>query len=240
MVGLMFPFGWQSLVAAQVTPAQESSYDLRIHVMPERHSMEVHGTWKLPDAHAHLAQDSAQEAIELAKSTENRRLLAYAYIWQGLTHRNRFFNDLESGRLSYDQAVTMSKGVHAEGAWDDLRTLNARVLRAAGVTPILRTWSQGSVGDKTFQQITEEFAELIIPKVWEREGRKISRVATRLSISPKRFGAPRIVPGGESRPSSKTGASVSAVTTIRRYCCVGHRLLVALHGAPDESHRSLG
>jgi hypothetical protein len=40
------------------------------------------------------------------------------------------------------------------------------------------------VGDKTFQQITEEFAELIIPKVWEREGRKISRVTTRLSISP--------------------------------------------------------
>jgi hypothetical protein len=42
------------------------------------------------------------------------------------------------------------------------------------------------VGDKTFQQITEEFAELVIPKVWEREGRKISRVAARLSISPKK------------------------------------------------------
>jgi tetratricopeptide (TPR) repeat protein len=139
-----------------------------------------------PDAHAHLAQDFAQEAIELAKHTENRRLLAYAYIWQGLTHSNRFFNDLESARLCYDQAVNMSKGVHAEGAWDDLKTLNARVLRAASVNPTLRAWSQGSVGDKTFQQITEEFAELIIPKVWEREGRKISRVATRLSISPKK------------------------------------------------------
>jgi DNA-binding NtrC family response regulator len=34
--------------------------------------------------------------------------------------------------------------------------------------------------------MTEEFAELIIPKVWEREGRKISRVAARLSISPKK------------------------------------------------------
>ena len=40
------------------------------------------------------------------------------------------------------------------------------------MNPILRAWSQGSVGDKTFQQISEEFAELIIPKVWEREGRK--------------------------------------------------------------------
>jgi hypothetical protein len=41
------------------------------------------------------------------------------------------------------------------------------------VNPVLRAWSQGSLGDKTFQQITEEFAELIIPKVWEREERKV-------------------------------------------------------------------
>ena len=139
-----------------------------------------------PGSHAHLALDFAHEAIELAKHTENRRLLAYAHIWQGLTYSNRFFNDLESARLSHDQAVALSKGVHAEGAWDDLQTLNTRVLRAGNVNPTLRAWSQGSVGDKTFQQITEEFAELIIPKVWEREGRKISRVATRLSISPKK------------------------------------------------------
>lgn len=139
-----------------------------------------------PDAHAHLAQDYAREAIELAKHTENRRLLAYAHIWQGLTYSNRFFNDLESARGCHDQAVAMSQGVHVEGAWEDLKTLNARVLRAGSVNPILRAWSQGSVGDKTFQQITEEFAELIIPKIWEREGRKISRVATRLSISPKK------------------------------------------------------
>src|SRR5215469_12260719 len=139
-----------------------------------------------PGGHAHLAQDFAQEAVELAKHTENRRLLAYAHIWQGLTYSNRFFNDLESARLCHDQAVALSKGVHVEGAWDDLQTLNARVLRAGSVNPTLRAWSQGSVGDKTFQQITEEFAELVIPKVWEREGRKISRVATRLSMSPKK------------------------------------------------------
>jgi hypothetical protein len=42
------------------------------------------------------------------------------------------------------------------------------------------------LADKTFQQISEEFAELVVPRVWEREGRNISRVATRLSISPKK------------------------------------------------------
>jgi DNA-binding NtrC family response regulator len=50
----------------------------------------------------------------------------------------------------------------------------------------LRSWSQGSVEEKSFQQILEEFTELIIPKIWENEGRKISRVADRLSISPKK------------------------------------------------------
>lgn len=154
-----------------------------------------------PGSHARLAQDFAQEAIELAKHTENRRLLAYAQIWHGLTYSNRFLNDLESARVCYEQAVTLSKGVHAEGAWDDLQTLKTRVLRSGSVNPRLRAWSQGSVGDKTFQQITEEFAELIIPKVWEREGRKISRVATRLSISPKKV---RRILGrvGQRKPSS--------------------------------------
>ena len=139
-----------------------------------------------PGSHARLAQDCAQEAIELARQTENRRLLAHAFIWQGLTHCNRFFDDSESARRCYDQALTLSKGVHVETAWDDLQTLKARALRGGSVNPTLRAWSQGSVGDKTFQQITEEFAELIIPKVWEREGRKVSRVAARLSVSPKK------------------------------------------------------
>jgi hypothetical protein len=115
----------------------------------------------------------------LAKHTQNRRLLAYAYIWQGLTYCNRFFDDPGAGRSCYDQAVTLSKADQTDSSWADLQTLKAKVLRGGSVNPTLRAWSQGSVGDKTFQQITEEFAALIIPKVWEREGRKISRVAAK-------------------------------------------------------------
>jgi tetratricopeptide (TPR) repeat protein len=139
-----------------------------------------------PGNHARLAQDCAQEAIELAKHTQDRRLLASAYVWQGLTYCNRFLDDPESARRCYDQANILSKGDRVDSTWEDLQTLKAKVLRGGSVNPTLRAWSQGSVGDKTFQQITEEFAEMIIPKVWEREGRKISRVATRLSVSPKK------------------------------------------------------
>jgi tetratricopeptide (TPR) repeat protein len=139
-----------------------------------------------PGNHARLAQDCAHEAIELAKRTQNRRLLAHIQVWQGLTYCNRFFDDPDSARLCYDQALTLTKGDYADSAWEDLQTLKAKVLRGGSVNPTLRAWSQGSVGDKTFQQISEEFAELIIPKVWEREGRKVSRVAARLSVSPKK------------------------------------------------------
>jgi tetratricopeptide (TPR) repeat protein len=139
-----------------------------------------------PGDHARRAQDCAQEAIELAKHTQNRRLLAHTYIWQGLTYCNRFFDDPDAARRCYDQVITLTQGDHADSAWEDLQALKAKVLRGGSVNPTLRAWSQGSVGDKTFQQLSEEFAELIIPKVWEREGRKVSRVAARLSVSPKK------------------------------------------------------
>ena len=70
--------------------------------------------------------------------------------------------------------------------WEDLQALRRKLVKAGSTDSLLRQWSQGIVGDKTFQQITEEFAGIVIPKVWKREGRKISRVAAQLSISPKK------------------------------------------------------
>ena len=64
--------------------------------------------------------------------------------------------------------------------------MQSRILNKGSIDPNLKAWSLGAVGDKTFQQITEEFAEIVIPRVWEREGKKVSRVAARLSISPKK------------------------------------------------------
>lgn len=140
-----------------------------------------------PGKHARLAEDYAHEAVELARHTQNRHLLAHTHIWQGLTYSNRFFADPEKARPCYDQAITLTKGDQVGDAWEDLQALKSKVLRSGTVHPMLRAWSQGAVGDKTFQQISEEFAELIIPKVWEREGRKVSRVAARLSVSPKKI-----------------------------------------------------
>ena len=70
--------------------------------------------------------------------------------------------------------------------WDELEILKARVLETWSVDPLLRAWSAGVVEDRSFQQLTEDFARMVIPKVWEREGRKVSRVAEKLKISPKK------------------------------------------------------
>jgi hypothetical protein len=51
---------------------------------------------------------------------------------------------------------------------------------------MLQEWTQGLVRGKSFQQVSEEFAAIVISRVWEREGRKVSRVAEKLSVSPKK------------------------------------------------------
>ncbi|MGD0360361.1 MAG: tetratricopeptide repeat protein [Bryobacteraceae bacterium] len=136
--------------------------------------------------HAQLAGDFARDAVDFAKHTQNRRLLARAHVWQGMTFANDFFDNVEAARQSCDAAASLLKPQGPDYIWDDLQELKARILRRGPVDTVLREWSQGLIGDKTFRQITEDFAHIIIPKVWEREERKVSRVAARLSISPKK------------------------------------------------------
>ena len=139
-----------------------------------------------PSAHAQRAQDFAREALKCAQQTENRHLLARAYICQGMVFANDFFNNAEAARECADRAGEyLTPSVH-DHLWEELQALKVRVLRGAGVDVKLRRWSQGDTEDQTFQELTERFAEIIIPKVWEREGRKVSRVAAKLSVSPKK------------------------------------------------------
>jgi tetratricopeptide (TPR) repeat protein len=140
-----------------------------------------------PGSHARRALECSQEAIDLAKHTQHHLLLANAHLWQGLTQCNSFFDNPEAAREAYDLArASCGTNQPDNNMWQDLQTLGAKILRKGHVHPALKAWSQGAVGEKTFRQISEEFAEIVIARVWEREGRKVSRVAARLSISPKK------------------------------------------------------
>jgi hypothetical protein len=141
-----------------------------------------------PAGHHEAAETFARDAVDYAGHTQNPRLLARAYVCQGLTFSHEPHSDLEAARRCCEQAFSL---LHPEGSerqyvWHDLETLKNRVLHARPVDPTLRAWSAGVIGDQSFQQLTEEFARLVIPKVWEREGRKVSRVAEKLSMSPKK------------------------------------------------------
>jgi tetratricopeptide (TPR) repeat protein len=136
--------------------------------------------------HANRALQHSEEALVLAKQTQNRRLVAGAWIARGMTAANDFFQDWETARRAASEAASLMGPGENDHLVDDLAALKSQVMQAAGISDTLRAWSEGMVGEKTFQQIAEEFAEIVIPKVWLREDRKISRVAERLSVSPKK------------------------------------------------------
>lgn len=136
--------------------------------------------------HANLARQYADEAIALAQQTENRRLKAGAYLARGSTAANDFLQDWEDAGKYVDLAAALISPEDRDHLWEELAMLKSKILRASKIDDTLRAWSEGLLGNKTFQQVTEEFAEIVIPKVWMREGRKVSRVAQRLSVSPKK------------------------------------------------------
>lgn len=141
-----------------------------------------------PAEHHESAETFAREAVTFAGHTQNRRLMARALTWQGLTLAADPSGDLEQARRCCEQAMGLlqPEGGERQYVWDDLETLKTRVLQARPIDAVLRAWSAGVVENQSFQEITEEFARIVIPKVWEREGRKVSRVAEKLSISPKK------------------------------------------------------
>jgi hypothetical protein len=141
-----------------------------------------------PARHREAAAAFAREAVGFAGRTENRRVMARACVWQGLALAAGSDADREAARRCCEQATTLLQpdAAEQEYVWEELETLKAAVLRAAPIEPQLRAWSTGMVPNTSFQELTEEFARLVIPKVWEREGRKVSRVAEKLSISPKK------------------------------------------------------
>ncbi len=136
--------------------------------------------------YANRAREHSEEALNLARDTQNRRLVAGAWIARGITAANEFFQDWEEARRCASEAASLMDAGDNDHLTEELASLKSRVVQASGIADMLRSWSEGTVGDKTFQQITEEFAEIVIPKVWLREERRISRVAERLSVSPKK------------------------------------------------------
>jgi tetratricopeptide (TPR) repeat protein len=190
--------GHMDRAAAKSFKAYELAFGKQDHILMARARIlecaianvrvdEQHGEDDDLTVHASAAKTYAEEAVLLATHTQNRRLLAGAWIAQGMTAANDFFGDWEEAKQCATRAGALLSSEDRDHLWEDLLTLKARILHASGIDETLRAWSEGMTGNKTFQQVQEEFAELVIPKVWVREGKNISRVVERLSMSPKKI-----------------------------------------------------
>ena len=84
-----------------------------------------------PGNHARRAFDFSQEAIDLAKHTQHHLLLSTAYLWQGLTQCNSFFDNLDAARESYDLARATCGDTQPESIWKDMQTA-ARQISSQG------------------------------------------------------------------------------------------------------------
>jgi hypothetical protein len=136
--------------------------------------------------HALAAQDYAREAVELASGTQDRRLLARVHIWYGLTLSNAFFNARDRAHEELQAAASYLDPSVPDYILDDFQVLKKRLLENDTLDTKLSQWARGEIREKTFRQLEEDFADLVIPIAWRQEGRKVSRVAARFSISPRK------------------------------------------------------
>src|SRR5581483_3935167 len=132
------------------------------------------------------AVDFADEAIAIARGTQNKRLLAGAYITRGLSSIESNHADLETARTYATRAAELLGGEDRDHLYRELTHLRRKITEPGAVDETLRRWANGELGNKSFRQIEEEFAELVIPKVWANLGKNVSLVAEQLSISPKK------------------------------------------------------
>ncbi len=170
------------------------------------------------DTHLRRAVKYADRAIELAKSTQNRRLIAESYLARGFAALDQTRPDVEVARECASEVALHLSQNDRDLLFKELSQLKVKILRSAGVDDALRRWSEGQLGQKTFQQVQEEFAELVILRVWQNLGRSVSRVSKELSISPKKVrrllqkaDAKNVVRATTPRTGTVPAANVSSI-----------------------------
>ena len=136
--------------------------------------------------HANLAVQHADEAIQLALQTQNKRLLAEAYMARGMAAAGDYFQEWDIAKEHSSKASALLSKDDRDHLYKVLGDLRAKLTGATRIEETLRLWSEGQLGSKTFQQVQEEFAELVIPKVWLQSGKNVTSVSKSLRISPKK------------------------------------------------------
>ena len=104
--------------------------------------------WAIRPATMRPPRCSRATRLTFAGHTQNRRLLARAHVWQGITYAAAPSRDLDRARQSCEAAMALLQPEMSgrQYVWDDLEILKARVLETRPVDPLLRAWSAGRGG----------------------------------------------------------------------------------------------
>jgi tetratricopeptide (TPR) repeat protein len=157
-----------------------------IGLIENSHVEELLGNPEDVPSFARRAKQHCVNAVSLAQGTQNKRLLLNAHLALGEVATNNFFHDYDLARRCLDSASMLIEAEDADYVVDELNALRTKLLKTVGIDDTLRAWSQGIVTGKSLQEVMEEFAQLVVTQIWLREGRRISRVAKQLSMSPKK------------------------------------------------------
>jgi tetratricopeptide (TPR) repeat protein len=157
-----------------------------IGLIENSHVEELLGNPEDVPSFARRAKQHCMNAVSLAQGTQNKRLLLNAHLALGEVAANNFFHDYDLARRCLDSASALIETEDADYVVDELNALRTKLLKTVGIDDTLRAWSQGIVTGKSLQEVMEEFAQLVVTQIWLREGRRISRVAKQLSMSPKK------------------------------------------------------
>jgi hypothetical protein len=169
-----------------------------------------------PISPSQQAVEFAEDAVRLAEGTHNRRLVAGAYITRGLAAADMTSPDWDFARSCAATAGNLLGTEDRDHLFRELSNLKRKITQPHTLEDTFRRWSNGELGGKSFQEIEEEFAEIIIPKVWITLGRNISRVAQELNISPKKVR--RVLRNARSKeqhsqgpPEKRTGSALRKI-----------------------------
>lgn len=111
--------------------------------------------------------------MTLAGQTQNRRLLAADTSYTDLTRPATTNLDLALARDYALRASQLLGDEDRDHLYRELVHLTSRILRSTTAEESVRAWCMGDLGGKYFQEIQERFAEVVIPRVWNRLDRKV-------------------------------------------------------------------
>jgi tetratricopeptide (TPR) repeat protein len=158
---------------------------LQAYVQMTRSEEQMESSWSSISP-SQYAVDLAEEAIELAKQTQNKRLMAAAQITRGLAATDLAQADWDLALRCASKASELLASEERDHLFSELTALRKKIAQSQSFDLTWRRWINGETDGKTYQQIEEDFAAVIIPQLWLKFGQNVSRVADHLKMSPKR------------------------------------------------------